>query len=114
MVYTWSVPKVWERGSANCYQVWAHTGVYFLKEYQSTFSEMDIEKEVRLLSFLNSKAYPASKLVLPKDHRGYVEYKDRWALPAGVRGRHDLWKQRSSGSLARCKERNCLAGCMSS
>lgn len=47
-----------EIGTANCYKIHSGNKRYFLKEYQDTFLESDLQREVRLNNFLLSASYP--------------------------------------------------------
>ena len=48
-------------GSANCFKIRCEEGVFFLKEYQSRFSQQEVEKEAALVDFLVSKGFPAAR-----------------------------------------------------
>ena len=51
-------------GSANCFKIRCKEGVFFLKEYQSSFSFQDVEKEAALVEFLLSKGFPVARFFL--------------------------------------------------
>lgn len=48
-------------GSANCFKIHCEEGIFFLKEYQSSFSLQDVEKEAALVAFLFSKCFPVAR-----------------------------------------------------
>ena len=48
-------------GSANCFKIRCEEGIFFLKEYQSSFLLQDVEKEAALVEFLFSKCFPVAR-----------------------------------------------------
>ena len=50
-------------GSANCYKIIADSNAFFLKEYQDTFSEQDIEREISLNEYLLSRSFPTAAFI---------------------------------------------------
>ena len=48
-------------GSANCFKIRCKEGIFFLKEYQRSFSLQDVEKEATLVTFLFSKCFPVAR-----------------------------------------------------
>ena len=50
-------------GMANCYKIYSGDKRYFLKEYQDTFSENDLQREIRLNDFLLSESYPTAPFI---------------------------------------------------
>lgn len=60
-------------GTANCYKVTCAEGDFFLKEYQSWFTLMDIEREAKLVAFLISREYPTAGFIKTvNDHFGIM------------------------------------------
>ena len=49
-----------ELGSANCFRVYDGDQYYFLKEFQSTFSEDNIVQEAKLLEYLSTSGIPVA------------------------------------------------------
>lgn len=71
-----SIEKIAE-GTANCYKIIAKKADYFLKEFQHSYDEDDVLKEVKLLRYLEKKRFPVPRVIMTKDGAGYVLYIDR-------------------------------------
>ena len=48
-------------GSANCFQVYDGNKYYFLKEFQSSFSENAVVQEAKLLEYLSVAGVPTTR-----------------------------------------------------
>ncbi|MCI8296669.1 MAG: phosphotransferase [Lachnospiraceae bacterium] len=80
--YGLSVSKVSPlgHGSANCFCVSDHGTMYFLKEYQSRFTEADLKHETDLVDYLIKQQYPTAAII-PTLHGGrYIRHQDRYIL----------------------------------
>ncbi|MBR4865803.1 MAG: phosphotransferase [Clostridia bacterium] len=58
-------------GSANCFRVYDGEKDYFLKEFQSSFSEKQIVQEAKLVEYLSSTNVPATRFY-KTDHDEFV------------------------------------------
>ena len=55
-------------GTANCFKVFTKDKTFFLKEYQESFSEGDLQRETALNNYLLSQAFPTAGFI--KDENG--------------------------------------------
>ena len=63
-------------GSANCYQIFDKSKCYFLKEFQSSFSQDVVVREAKLLTFLANSNIPVLSAVSYLTTRGKKAYWD--------------------------------------
>lgn len=82
-------------GTANCFRVFSIDKIFFLKEYQETFSNEDLQRETTLNKFLLSKAFPTAEFIEDKNGNTYHFVKGRYvALQEYIEGKsyvnHDL------------------------
>ncbi len=80
--YGLSIVKVspFEHGSANCYCVADDHAMYFLKEYQSRFTEADLNCETALVDYLIKQNYPTAAIIPTLQGRLYLKYQGRLIL----------------------------------
>ena len=67
-------------GSANCFKVSIKDKAFFLKEYQETFSEQDLQRETALNEFLLSQSFPAARFIKGKNGNTYHLINDRYVV----------------------------------
>lgn len=67
-------------GSANCFCVAAGDSLYFLKEYQSRFTESELKLETSLVDYLVKREYPTAAIIPALDGKRYLRYQDRFIL----------------------------------
>lgn len=67
-------------GTANCYRICSQKRKCFLKEYQGTFSEEDLQREVRLNDFLVSASFPTAAFIPNIDGNRYIRFCDRYIV----------------------------------
>lgn len=82
-------------GTANCFKVFAQDKIFFLKEYQDSFSEEDLKREAALNDFLLSQSFPTAGFIKDKKGNTYHFIKCRCiALQEYIEGEsyvdHDL------------------------
>ena len=75
-IFPISVQKL-KLGSANCYRVFDGEKYYFLKEFQSFFSEDQIIREAKLLEFLSSSDIPTAQFYKTLNGEYVIKYQDR-------------------------------------
>lgn len=63
-------------GSANCYRVSDGNKDYFLKEFQSFFSDEAVIREAKLLEFLYDADIPVTRFYRTLDNEFVIRYKD--------------------------------------
>ena len=63
-------------GTANCYRISAEGSSYFLKEFQSGFSEADLDREAKLVNFLASHHFPTAQILLTKEQNTSITYQE--------------------------------------
>ena len=64
-------------GSANCYRVFDGTNNYFLKEFQSSFSESKVIQEAMILEFLRNTDIPVARFYRTLDGSVTFRFQDR-------------------------------------
>lgn len=67
-------------GSANCFCISDGNDMYFLKEYQSRFTESDLYRETCLINYLLKQKYPTAEIVPAIQGNLYLKYQDRFIL----------------------------------
>lgn len=67
-------------GTANCFKVFTKDTPFFLKEYQETFSERDLQRETELNNFLLSQAFPTAGFVKDKNGISYHFVNGRYVV----------------------------------
>lgn len=67
-------------GSANCFYISDGNDMYFLKEYQSRFTESDLNRETCLINYLLKQKYPTAEIVPALQGNLYLKYQDRFIL----------------------------------
>ncbi len=72
--------KALKHGSANCFCVSDEKKSYFLKEFQSHFSEDDLRRETDLVNYLQQNGYPTAKIIPTANGKLYFKYNDRLIL----------------------------------
>ena len=64
-----------ELGSANCYRIYDGNQYYFLKEFQSNFSEDKIVREAMLLEYLTAAGIPTAKFYKTVDGEFVIQFR---------------------------------------
>ena len=59
-------------GTANCYRVFDGNKDFFLKEFQSGFSENDLIREAKLVNFLSKNGIPVARFILTNSHQPFI------------------------------------------
>ena len=67
-------------GSANCFCISDGHDMYFLKEYQSHFTESDLHLETCLIDYLLKHNYPTAEIVPTLHDDLYLRYQNRFIL----------------------------------
>ena len=67
-------------GTANCFKVFAKDKAFFLKEYQETFSEQDLQRETALNEFLLSQSFPTAGFIKDKNGNTCHFINDRYVV----------------------------------
>ena len=65
-----------ELGSANCFRIYDGDRYYFLKEFQSSFSEDKIIQEAKLLDYLSAAGIPTVKFYKTVDGEFAIKFRD--------------------------------------
>jgi len=65
-----------ELGTANCYRVFDGDKYYFLKEYQSSFSENNVIREAELLEFLSLSDIPTTRFYKTIQNEYVIKYEN--------------------------------------
>ena len=63
-------------GTANCYRISDGDRYYFLKEFQSSFSEIKIIQEANLLNFLTTTDIPTTHFYKTVDNKFVIHYQN--------------------------------------
>jgi Ser/Thr protein kinase RdoA (MazF antagonist) len=66
--------KSLDLGSANCFKVHCNEGVFFLKEYQSDFTNDMVCQEASIVEYLISKNFPVAGFIKTKSGQSTVLY----------------------------------------
>lgn len=64
-------------GTANCFRVAAPEQTYFLKEFQTGFSEADLVRETQLVNFLADRSFPVPRILPAADGTAYFAHDGR-------------------------------------
>ena len=75
-----SVVSALGHGSANCFCILDGNTMYFLKEYQSRFTESDLHRETYLIDYLLMQNYPTAEIVPILHGDLYLRYQDRFII----------------------------------
>lgn len=67
-------------GSANCFKIFAADKAYFLKEYQTKFSEQDLLRETALVEYLISRDFPTAEFIKDESGNAYNFIKGRYIV----------------------------------
>lgn len=67
-------------GSANCFCISDGYAMYFMKEYQSRFTESDLHRETCLTDYLLTQNYPTAEIVPTLHGNLYLRYQNRFIL----------------------------------
>ncbi len=67
-------------GTANCFKVFTKDTPFFLKEYQETFSEEDLQRETALNKFLLSQTFPTAEFIKDKNGNTYHFINGRYVV----------------------------------
>ena len=63
-------------GTANCFHVTGPAQHFFLKEFQTGFSEADLTREAQLVSFLAAQGFPVPRILPTLDGAAYCSHRD--------------------------------------
>ena len=61
-------------GTANCYRLFDGNKYYFLKEFQSGFSEEDLIREANLVNFLAENGFPVARFLFTVEGKTSITY----------------------------------------
>lgn len=67
-------------GSANCFCISDGHAMYFLKEYQSRFTESDLHRETCLIDYLITQNYPTAEIIPTLCGDLFLKYQGRFIL----------------------------------
>ncbi len=65
-------------GSANCFQIYDGNKYYFLKEFQSSFSENAVIQEAKLLDFLSATDIPTTRFYKTCNNEFVINYQNHF------------------------------------
>ena len=74
-IYPISANKL-KLGTANCFQVYDGNKYYFLKEFQSSFSENAVVQEAKLLEYLSVSGIPATRFYKTLNNEFVINYQN--------------------------------------
>ncbi len=75
-------------GSANCYCVFCGKDRYFLKEYQSSFTQDDLQRETQLVSYLVGHGFPTAAILPARNGARFLRINDRFiTLQSWIEGK---------------------------
>ena len=63
-------------GTANCFQVFDGNKYYFLKEFQSSFSENTVVQEAKLLEYLSVAGIPTTRFYKTLNNEFVINYQN--------------------------------------